>query len=83
VWLDGKDVDAVYEEFKAAGAKIRPPPPHQLLVGSGDAGRGPGWQRLAHWSDPRPGEPYGDWLDMYGDRWGRTADGQPVRVEVK
>ena len=56
VWLDGKDVDAVYEEFKAAGAKIRPPPPpHQLLVGSGDAGRGPGWQRLAHWVRPQAG----------------------------
>lgn len=26
VWIDGKDVDALYEEYKASGAKIRHPP---------------------------------------------------------
>lgn len=26
VWIEAKDVDAVYEEFKFAGAKIRHPP---------------------------------------------------------
>jgi len=26
VWIDGKDVDALYEEYKASGARIRHPP---------------------------------------------------------
>jgi catechol 2,3-dioxygenase-like lactoylglutathione lyase family enzyme len=83
VWLDGKDVDAVYEEFKAAGAKIRPPPPPNDWWALEMQVEDPDGNVLRIGSDPRPGEPYGDWLDMYGDRWGRTADGQPVRVEVK
>jgi hypothetical protein len=30
-------------------------------------------------SDRKPGEPDGDWLDMYGDRWRNDPDGRPVR----
>jgi catechol 2,3-dioxygenase-like lactoylglutathione lyase family enzyme len=26
VWIDGTDVDALYEEYRASGAKIRHPP---------------------------------------------------------
>ena len=82
VWIDGKDVDAVYEEFKASGAKIRNPPTNyswalEMQVEDLDG------NVLRIGSDRRPGERDGEWLDMYGDRWGRTADGQPVRIENK
>jgi len=80
VWIGGKDVDAVYAEFKAAGAKIRNPPTNYSWAREMQV-EDPDGNVLRIGSDSRPGEPYGDWLDMYGQRWGRTADDQPVRIE--
>lgn len=68
VWIDGKDVDALYEEFKTSGAKIRHPPTNyswalEMQVEDLDG------NVLRLGSDPRKGEPDGEWLDMYGQRW--------------
>ena len=68
VWIDGKDVDAVYEELKRSGAKIRHPPTNyswalEMQVEDLDG------NILRLGSDPRDGEPDGEWLDMYGRRW--------------
>lgn len=68
VWIDGKDVDALYEEFRASGAKIRHPPTNyswalEMQVEDLDG------NILRLGSDPRAGEPDGEWLDMYGSRW--------------
>jgi catechol 2,3-dioxygenase-like lactoylglutathione lyase family enzyme len=68
VWIDGKDVDALYEEYKASGAKIRHRPTNyswalEMQVEDLDG------NVLRFGSDPRPGEPDGEWLDMHGRRW--------------
>jgi len=68
VWIDGKDVDAVYEEYKTSGAKIRHPPTNyswalEMQVEDLDG------NVLRLGSDPRAGEADGEWLDMYGNRW--------------
>jgi len=68
VWIDGKDVDALYEEYKSSGAKIRHPPTNyswalEMQVEDLDG------NILRLGSDPRDGEPDGEWLDMYGRRW--------------
>jgi len=68
VWIDGRDVDAVYEEYRASGANIRHPPTNyswalEMQVEDLDG------NVLRLGSDPRPGEPDGEWLDMYGHRW--------------
>jgi hypothetical protein len=68
VWIDGKDVNALYEEYKASGAKIRHPPRNyswalEMQVEDLDS------NVLRFASDPRPGEPDGEWLDMFGRRW--------------
>ncbi|MBN9657785.1 MAG: bleomycin resistance family protein [Acidobacteria bacterium] len=68
VWIDGQDVDAVYEEYLASGAKIRHPPTNyswalEMQVEDLDG------NILRLGSDPREGEPDGEWLDMYGRRW--------------
>lgn len=68
MWIDGKDVEALYEEYRAAGAKIRHPPtnyPWALEMQVED----PDGNILRFGSDPRAGEPEGEWLDMYGQRW--------------
>jgi len=68
VWIDGKDVEALYEEYKKTGAKIRHPPTNyswalEMQVEDLDG------NILRLGSDPRAGEPDGEWLDMYGRRW--------------
>jgi len=68
VWIDGKDVDVLYEEYKRTGAKIRHPPTNyswalEMQVEDLDG------NILRLGSDPRAGEPDGEWLDMYGRRW--------------
>lgn len=68
VWIDGHDVDAVYEEYQTSGAKIRHPPTNyswalEMQVEDLDG------NILRLGSDPRAGEPDGEWLDMYGRRW--------------
>jgi len=68
VWIDGRNVDALYEEYKASGAKIRHPPTNyswalEMQVEDLDG------NVLRFGSDPRAGEPDGEWLDMHGRRW--------------
>jgi catechol 2,3-dioxygenase-like lactoylglutathione lyase family enzyme len=68
VWIDGVDVESVYDELRAAGAKIRHPPTNyswalEMQVEGLDG------NVLRIGSDPRAGEPDGEWLDMNGHRW--------------
>jgi catechol 2,3-dioxygenase-like lactoylglutathione lyase family enzyme len=68
VWIDGHNVEVVYAEFSASGAKIRNPPTNyqwalEMQVEDLDGNV----LRIA--SDPRKDEPIGPWLDMYGKRW--------------
>jgi catechol 2,3-dioxygenase-like lactoylglutathione lyase family enzyme len=68
VWIDGKNVEALHDEFRAAGANIRHPPTNypwalEMQVEDLDG------NILRFGSDPKKGEPEGEWLDMYGHRW--------------
>lgn len=68
VWIDGVNVERVYEEYRASGAKIRHPPTNyswalEMQVEDLDG------NILRIGSDPRKGEPDGEWLDMHGQRW--------------
>lgn len=74
VWIDGKDVEALHEEFRASGAKIRNPPTNyewalEMQVEDPDG------NVLRFGSDPKKDQPTGPWLDMYGDRWVRSEKG--------
>lgn len=68
VWIDGKDVDVLHEEFRAAGARIRHAPTNYSWALEMQV-EDPDGNILRFGSDPRPGEPDGEWLDMYGRRW--------------
>jgi catechol 2,3-dioxygenase-like lactoylglutathione lyase family enzyme len=77
VWVDAKDADAVYDEYKKSGAKIRHPPTNyswarEMQVEDLDG------NVLRLGSDRRSGEADGEWLDMYGRRW---LNGQPADQE--
>ena len=80
VWIDGVDVEKVYEEFLAAGAKIRNPPTNyewalEMQVEDLDG------NVLRIGSDAKKNEPIGDWLDMYGHRWRKLPDGSHERID--
>jgi catechol 2,3-dioxygenase-like lactoylglutathione lyase family enzyme len=79
VWIDGVDVEKVYEEYSASGAKIRNPPTNyewalEMQVEDLDG------NVLRIGSDPKKNEPIGDWLDMNGVRWRKLPDGSHQRV---
>jgi uncharacterized glyoxalase superfamily protein PhnB len=80
LWIDGEDVEALHEEFKASGAKIRNPPTNyewalEMQVEDLDG------NVLRIGCDSKKGEPFGPWLDMNGDRWVRSAEGAVQKLE--
>jgi catechol 2,3-dioxygenase-like lactoylglutathione lyase family enzyme len=68
VWIDGKNVEALHEEFRAAGAKIRHPPTNYSWALEMQV-EDPDGNVLRFGSDPKKDEPEGEWLDMHGNRW--------------
>ncbi|GAA0552667.1 catechol 2,3-dioxygenase-like lactoylglutathione lyase family enzyme [Rhizomicrobium palustre] len=79
VWAGVEDVDAVYEEYQASGAKIRNPPTNypwscEMQVEDLDG------NVLRLGSDRKAGQPIGEWLDENGQRW-RSVDGDWQKAE--
>lgn len=74
VWIGTENVEALHEEFKSSGAKIRNPPTNyewtfEMQVEDPDS------NVLRFGSDPKKNEPIGPWLDMYGNSWMRSPQG--------
>jgi predicted enzyme related to lactoylglutathione lyase len=80
VWIGVKDVEALYQEYRAKGAKIRQPPtnfPWALEMQVED----PDGNVLRIGSEPKPNEPFGPWRDMRGDLWEMKPGGRWIRAE--
>jgi uncharacterized glyoxalase superfamily protein PhnB len=81
VYLSVSDADALHEEMRGRGARIRHPPTNypwgsrELQVFDLDG------HVLRLGSDARPGEPFGDWLDEAGVRWRPQPGGGWAKVE--
>ena len=74
IYIGVNDIDAVHEELKAKGAKIRHPPTNydwacEMQVEDLDG------NILRIGSDRKDGLPNGEWLDMNGRRWLQDTDG--------
>ena len=72
-WIGVNDADAVFDEYRASGAAIRRPPTnfpwaYEMQVEDPDG------NVLRLGSDPKAGEPEGEWLDMYGKVWGASTE---------
>lgn len=81
VWIDGVNVEKVYQEFLASGAKIRHQPtnyPWALEMQIEDLDG----NVLRIGSDPKENEPTGEWLDMDGVRWEPLPTGGWRRMEL-
>jgi predicted enzyme related to lactoylglutathione lyase len=80
VYIGVADVDALLEEYKTSGARIRHPPTNydwacEMQVEDLDG------NVLRIGSDPKKDAPVGEWLDMLGRRWIRSSEGQWTEVE--
>jgi predicted enzyme related to lactoylglutathione lyase len=75
VWIGVEDADALFNEYQAAGAKIRHRPTnyewaYEMQVEDLDG------NILRLGSDQKPDQPIGEWLDMDGNRWAPSGTGE-------
>jgi predicted enzyme related to lactoylglutathione lyase len=80
VWIGVGDIEPLFEELVAKGAKIRNPPTnyewaYEMQVEDPDG------NVLRIGSDPKPDQPIGPFRDMHGVLWQRQADGSHRRVQ--
>jgi catechol 2,3-dioxygenase-like lactoylglutathione lyase family enzyme len=78
-WIGVEDADALFEEYRASGAKVRHPPTnydwaYEMQVEDPDG------NILRMGSDQKQDEPIGEWLDMQGRRW-TFEGGEWVRAD--
>jgi catechol 2,3-dioxygenase-like lactoylglutathione lyase family enzyme len=79
VWIGVEDAGALFEEYRAIGAKIRHPPTnydwaYEMQVEDPDG------NILRMGSEPKDGEQIGEWLDMQGGQW-KLEGGKWVKSE--
>jgi uncharacterized glyoxalase superfamily protein PhnB len=81
LWIAASDVDALWAEFAARGARLRHEPANYPWGSRECQVSDPDGHVLRFGADVRDGEPLGDWLDGAGQRWVPTADGGWRRAE--
>jgi uncharacterized glyoxalase superfamily protein PhnB len=75
VWIAAGDVDGLYEELRARGARLRHPPTNYPWGSRECQVTDPDGHVLRFGAESRPGEPLGEWLDGEGRRWVPQPDG--------
>ena len=80
VWIGVDDVERLFDEYRARGARVRHPPTNyvwalEMQVEDLDG------NVLRIGSDNRIDQPIGEWLDMYGGRWVKSPEGGWMRAE--
>ena len=78
-WIGVNDVDVLHAELRDRGARIRHPPTNyywacEMQVEDLDS------NVLRIGSESNTDQPFGDWLDMHGNRWKQSEDGQWTHV---
>jgi predicted enzyme related to lactoylglutathione lyase len=80
VWIGVADVESIFREYQRKGAKIRHPPTNYTWALEMQV-EDPDGNVLRIGSDPREGEPLGEWLDMKGVRWAPSPGGRWIKAE--
>ncbi|HEY0155975.1 MAG TPA: VOC family protein [Thermoanaerobaculia bacterium] len=74
VWIGVDDVEPLYADYVARGAKVRHPPTNYLWAFEMQI-EDPDGHVLRIGSEPKDGRPIGPWLDMHGTLWEHTGEG--------
>jgi uncharacterized glyoxalase superfamily protein PhnB len=80
VWIGVEDVGALCEEYRATGAEVRHPPTNYPWACEMQI-EDPDGHVLRIGSEPKADQPFGEWLDMRGETWVKSAVGGWTRVE--
>ena len=80
VWVGVSDADALLEEYRRTGAKIRHKPTNYQWAYEMQV-EDPDGNVLRFGSEAKSGQPIGEWLDMRGDRWVTSNGNEWTRVE--
>jgi hypothetical protein len=75
LWIAAGDVDQLYAELEARGARLRHPPTNYPWGSRECQVMDPDGHVLRFGAESQPGEPLGDWLDGQGRRWTPQPDG--------
>lgn len=73
-WIGVTDVEPLFAEFVARGARVRHPPTNYEWACEMQI-EDPDGNVLRFGSDPKPDQPFGEWLDMHGNRWIKSPTG--------
>lgn len=79
VWIGVQDVDALFDEYRKAGVRVRNPPTNYAWACEMQV-EDPDGNILRLGSDSKRDQPVGAWLDMRGNRWTHSAMGEWTRV---
>lgn len=74
VWIGVEDIEPLFQEFTANGAKVRHPPTNYWWAYEMQI-EDPDGNVLRMGSDSKQGQPMGPWLDMRGNTWEKMPDG--------
>ncbi len=79
VWIGVSDAGALFEDYRRKGAKVRHPPTnydwaYEMQVEDPDG------NVLRMGSEPKADQPFGEWLDMHGERWVKAPAGGWTRA---
>jgi catechol 2,3-dioxygenase-like lactoylglutathione lyase family enzyme len=80
VWIGVGDCEALFEEYRSRGAKVRHPPTNYEWAYEMQI-EDPHGNVLRIGSEPKADQPFGEWLDMRGDAWLKLPDGGWKRIE--
>lgn len=80
VWIGVEDVEPLFKDYCIKGARVRHPPTnypwaYEMQIEDLDG------NVLRLGSESKAGEPFGAWLDMRGESWVSSPDGQWRRGE--
>lgn len=75
VWVAAGDVDELWEELRARGARLRHPPTNYDWGSRECQVTDPDGHVIRFAAESQPGDPPGDWLDGQGRRWTPQPDG--------
>ncbi len=78
VWVGVDDVDALFEQYRQAGVRVRNPPTNYAWACEMQV-EDPDGNILRLGSEPKSNQPVGEWLDMRGNRWAQAAAGEWTR----
>jgi catechol 2,3-dioxygenase-like lactoylglutathione lyase family enzyme len=74
VWIGVSDVELLLQEYESKGARIRHPPTNYSWAYEMQV-EDPDGNVLRFGSEPKKGQPIGEWFDMHGRKWAPVPGG--------